>query len=336
MPYFKNTSLILVTSAVSLSVAAPAHAGPVTASIVADNHSVAVLELNGTKTVIPNSGGSWPTAKTINFTLPALTAEQMRGCKIHIIAWGDGSNAQGIAAHFQGSLSASTGPGSPFLIKPVPNSVTGGIFPSNGSLVTDLQATDIVNAPGVPMTPGWTSLPVGVGGITGIWGPVVMPALGPNPAAYPANFTFIWDKSDLRADRSNYRVATLPCDKIEIPVVDVPGEHYQCYRIGGAKALKPENIVVADQFGKSEIVLGLPVMLCNPSVKVHNGKNYGILNKKVHQVCYNIVRQNTKQPVRRVRTANQFTTSEMTVDRRQMFCVPSYKTLLNGKEFPLE
>ncbi len=119
-------------------------------------------------------------------------------------------------------------------------------------------------------------------------------------------------------------------------VVDVPGEHYQCYRIIDAPTLNPENIVVADQFGKSEIVLGRPIMLCNPSVKVHNGKKYGVLNQKVHQVCYNVVKQTDGQPNRRVRTGNQFTTAEMTVGGRQMFCVPSYKTLLNGKEFPID
>jgi hypothetical protein len=126
-------------------------------------------------------------------------------------------------------------------------------------------------------------------------------------------------------------------DGVKSPVtVAVPGDHYQCYRVAKAEQLKPENIVVADQFGKSEIVLGMPVMLCNPSVKVHNGKTYGVLNQKIHQVCYTIVKQGEQQPMRRVRTANQFTTAEMMVGPRQMFCVPSYKTLLDGKEFPID
>lgn len=118
--------------------------------------------------------------------------------------------------------------------------------------------------------------------------------------------------------------------------VDVQGEHYQCYRIVDAPTLAPENIVVADQFGKAEIVLGRPFMLCNPSLKVHNGKKYGVLNKKVHQVCYNIVKQNDGQPTRKVRTANQFTTADMAVGGRFVFCVPSYKTLLGGKEFQID
>ncbi len=118
--------------------------------------------------------------------------------------------------------------------------------------------------------------------------------------------------------------------------VDVKGEHYQCYRIIDAPTLAPENITVADQFGKSEIVLGRPIMLCNPSVKVHNGRKYGVLNQKVHQVCYNVIKQTDGQPNRKVRTANQFTTADMAVGGRQMFCVPSYKTLLGGKEFQID
>jgi hypothetical protein len=118
--------------------------------------------------------------------------------------------------------------------------------------------------------------------------------------------------------------------------VDVAGEHYQCYRILEAPTLKPENIVVADQFGKSQIVLARPIMLCNPSLKMHNGKKYGVLNQKVHQVCYSELKPMDQKPMRRVRVANQFTTAEMTVGPRQMFCVPSYKTLLNGKEFPID
>jgi hypothetical protein len=118
--------------------------------------------------------------------------------------------------------------------------------------------------------------------------------------------------------------------------VDVAGEHYQCYRILEAPTLAPENIVVADQFGKSQIVLARPIMLCNPSFKMHNGKKYGVLNQKVHQVCYSELKPMDQKPMRRVRVANQFTTAEMSVGPRQMFCVPSYKTLLNGKEFAID
>jgi hypothetical protein len=328
---------LLLASALTMAFSGSAMAGNVNGSVVADNHSLVVRDMNGIKTIIPNSAGSWPSAKTFNFNIDELNAEQMQQCKVHIIAWGDGSAAQGIAAHFSGAMSASTGSG-PFVIGTVPNSVTGGQFPANGAATTLAQATSVLNALGGQLPAGWNSLAVGVGGITGTWGPVVMPALGPNPAAYPANFTFIWESPTLSANPKSYRVATLPCDKLQEPVkvVDVPGEHYQCYRIAKAPMLKPENIVVADQFGKAEIVLGQPFLLCNPSIKVHNGKNYAILNKRVHQVCYNIVKQSDQQPMRRVRTANQFTTADMLIGPRQMFCVPSYKTLLDGKEFPLD
>jgi hypothetical protein len=114
-----------------------------------------------------------------------------------------------------------------------------------------------------------------------------------------------------------------------LPPVDVPGEHEQCYRVIQGKKLAPTKIKVADQFGKTEIVLGMPVMLCNPSAKFHNGMMYEPINPQLHKVCYQIVNRLRPQRARKVRISNQFTTKEMTVVTREMFCVPSHKTLLN-------
>jgi len=117
--------------------------------------------------------------------------------------------------------------------------------------------------------------------------------------------------------------------------VDVPGDHYQCYRVVRSEALTPETIAVADQFGRARIVLARPVMLCNPSVKVHREKHYPVRSRELHLVCYEPARPE-RQRVRRVRIGNQFQIADLNVVERTMFCVPSNKKLLDERESPLD
>jgi hypothetical protein len=119
----------------------------------------------------------------------------------------------------------------------------------------------------------------------------------------------------------------------ELPPVAMSGDHYQCYRIVNAKALKPETITIADQFGKAEAVLGVPIQLCNPAVKVHNGKEYRVENRERHLVCYQIVKPTDPQRKRRVKVNNQFAPGNYEVVGRGPFCVPSSKKLLGEKEY---
>ncbi len=328
---------LLMASALTMAFSSAAMAGTVTGSVVADNHSVVVLDDGVTKTIIPTSGGSWPSAKTFTFNIPDLDEQQMKRCRVHIIAWGDGSDAQGIAAHFTGAMSASTGT-SPFVIGAVSNATTGGAFPVNGAATSPVQVNSILASLGAQAAPGWTSLPVGTGGIPGTWGPVVMPAMGPNPAAYPASFRFIWDTPALGANRTNYRVATLPCDKLQPPIenpISMPGNHWQCYRVVEGPTLKPESLVVRDQFGKAEIVLARPLMLCNPSLKVHGDKKYGVEFQERHLVCYQPVKQSDQTVKRKVKINNQMAPATLVLAERQMFCVPSSKKRLDAPDQPV-
>ncbi len=328
---------LLMASALTMAFSGAAMAAPVTGSVVADNHAVVVLENGGTKTIVTGSGGSWPSAKTFTFNIPEQDEQMMKRCKIHIIAWGDGSDAQGIAAHFAGAMSASTG-SAPFVIGSVPNSTTGGIFPTGGAATSITQVNAILAGLGTQIAPGWTSLPVGVGGISGTWGPVVMPALGPNPAAYPASFRFIWDTPTLGNNAKNYRVATLPCDQLqkpEEPPISMPGNHWQCYRVVEGPTLKPESLTVRDQFGKAEIVLARPLMLCNPSLKVHGDKKYGVEFQERHLVCYQPVKQSDQAVKRKVKINNQMAPATLVLAERQMFCVPSSKKRLDAPDQPV-
>lgn len=110
--------------------------------------------------------------------------------------------------------------------------------------------------------------------------------------------------------------------------VEVPGEHFQCYRVVRGDALKPETIEVADQFGKAKLVLAKPVLLCNPSAKVHGDRKYEVRNSEVHLVCYAPVKQSDKPRTRRVRIGNQFQIGDLALFERTMFCVPSQKKVL--------
>jgi hypothetical protein len=116
--------------------------------------------------------------------------------------------------------------------------------------------------------------------------------------------------------------------------VDVPGDHYQCYRVVRSKALTPETITVADQFGRAQMILARPVMLCNPSVKLHREKRYLVKSPELHLVCYEPARKEKPQ-VRHVRIGNQFQIIDLNVAERTMFCVPSNKKLLGEREAPL-
>ena len=120
------------------------------------------------------------------------------------------------------------------------------------------------------------------------------------------------------------------------PMVGPDGlSHFQCYRIDpGPIGHPPVAITTTDQFGEQQIVLGQPIQICNPTVKVHKGKKFPAFNKQAHLICYQI----TKQPdakMRAVDTRNQFYNRKYQVGARISFCAPSYKTLIGDKEFPL-
>jgi hypothetical protein len=114
--------------------------------------------------------------------------------------------------------------------------------------------------------------------------------------------------------------------------IDVPGDHYQCYRVRGVAPNEP--ITVADQFGRAQIVVAHPVMLCNPSLKIHREKRYPPKSPDLHLVCYEPAKVE-KPRTHRVRIGNQFQIADLIVAERIMFCVPSRKRLLDEHPAPL-
>ena len=121
--------------------------------------------------------------------------------------------------------------------------------------------------------------------------------------------------------------------KSESPI-SIPGNHWQCYRVVEGPALKPETLTVGDQFGRSKIVLARPIMLCNPSTKVHGDKKYDVENADQHLVCYTPIKQ-PAQPKRKVKINNQMAPATLTLGQREMFCVPSSKKRLDAPDQPV-
>lgn len=128
-------------------------------------------------------------------------------------------------------------------------------------------------------------------------------------------------------------VGTKPGLSIPMPPVfpTVPdGEHYQCYMLEKGDELKEERIQIRDQFGRSEVVLGRPVMLCNPSQKIHNGKTFKIQDEVRHLVCYDY-KTRVRPDAQELRIATQFGNDEVVATRRELFCAPAGKAHIDPK-----
>lgn len=106
--------------------------------------------------------------------------------------------------------------------------------------------------------------------------------------------------------------------------IDVKGEHFQCYDVKPEQKTKPVSIRIQDQFGRDEVVLGRPAMLCNPSAKTHGKKKYRIQNKERHLVCYTLAKQSPSKS-QKVKINNQFEGNALNTGQRRLFCAPSLK-----------
>jgi hypothetical protein len=138
-------------------------------------------------------------------------------------------------------------------------------------------------------------------------------------------FKIVMDDTYMNADSAFVQKA----GECAAQTVDVPGDHFQCYRVVKGDALPPEKIQVEDQFGAAQLVLAKPVMLCNPSTKVHADRRYGVRNPELHLVCYAPLKQSDKPRERQVRIGNQFEIGNLALLERTMFCVPSQKKMIS-------
>ncbi|MBB1362429.1 hypothetical protein H5125_09735 [Shewanella sp. SR44-4] len=334
MSILKKTLISMCLMSASTMVAAT----PITANVTADNDFIVVHSPgNGsTPTVVYRgaNGSNWKKIESFKFDIDS-SPQSLETCSVSVIAWGDGQVSQGMAAIFKGDNTIYTGSGHfKAYQSTIPSSgwaQTGG---PNTSQINTLIAGSLSNAPSPYLFPG------SVAGGTSPWGTMNFP-LASNVNAN--NFRWAWSTSNLA--KKTYSVFTAACGDIvkEIPVaVDMPGEHFQCYGVQKGDALREETIMIEDQFGKTRAVLGKPVLLCNPSSKIHNDKMYKIRNEKRHMVCYDLIKQ-SKVRNYNLEINNQFAPDQIVNDQRELFCVPSSKKHLKpvkpgkpGKPIPRE
>ena len=311
----KFLSPLLATALISVSTSALANQVQVNGVANADNRFVvAVTDGNLPPTVVYTapSNYSWGQTKRFSFSIDA--SKNLEKCRVNLINWGDGSVAEGASFVFKGNngtvYSGSSG------YQSSESSVNAGGF---NSVPNTNTIANITPATGSPTSAGSTqSNPV--------WGTIktnYTPA-DFNAGAVPNNFDWVRPAGSSQTTRNHF-VHSIPCGNLVKPeAVHMEGEHFQCYKLEKGDRLKATPITIQDQFGKSEVVLGQPRMLCNPSSKVHNRKEFGILNKERHLVCYDYAKQSRVSP-QDLKINNQFAPDDVVSTRREMFCVPSSK-----------
>ena len=228
---------VVMGCAVSSAMAAPQ---VISGTILADNGALAVLESSpGSFSVITTSvSTSWPNLKRFEKTIDD-DPQALKGCRIHVIAWGDGGVAQGLLASIQGSGGeVYTGqPGGPFqttlsTITYSVNTAAALAFANNNA-----NAAQIIQNAGASAN-GFVSAPAVTGGLSGTWGPVNLP---PSPGRNDVRF--IWDSKidNLNANPNNYRFISTPCASVVRPVPKRPIAHIASWEIAGQ--FNPDNAI---------------------------------------------------------------------------------------------
>ncbi len=313
----KKQILALLSATALLAVSTQAMATQVSGAVNVDNRFAVVVSQNGTNTVVYTAPSNYTWGREATRFKFNVDESNLERCHISLVNWGDGAVAEGFAGVFKGDKGAVYTGGSGWTAKEstinsggfsnVPSaSVINSIVPATSGGVTDLGSTQSHPTWG-SVKPFYTPADFGMGSI-------------------PGNFNWIRPAGTNKTTKKHFVYST-PCSNLvkEAPkAIHMPGEHFQCYNLEKGDHIKTERVVVKDQFGKSDVVIGKPRMLCNPSAKVHNGKEYRIRNEKRHLVCYDYVRPPRIRP-QNLRINNQFAPDEVVATRSQMFCVPSSK-----------
>ncbi len=282
-----------------------AHAGTVTGAFNADNdYMVVVRDGNAPPRIVHNGPNDWGKTERFRFEIESTTLDQ---CSVNVIVWGDNAVREGLI----GVLKGDTGvmyTGGPDWKAYQSNTMSNATVPVN--LTTLLNSGPVTRPLPSPIADQWN--------IRGNYG------FSDFGIAIPPGFSWVRPQGTNRTT-NRYWVFEAPCGNlVKEDLPDVKGDHFQCYALGKGDKLKAENITVTDQFGRKNVVLARPRMLCNPSRKIHNRREFGVNDEKRHLVCYDYVRppEFRQTPVR---ISNQFAVDDVVATRNQMFCVPSYK-----------
>lgn len=321
------THKLISSAALSLVMAGAAQAATIEGAINVDNDFVVVHSQGNSHNVIyrGQNQSNWDTTETFKVNVDD-DENALKQCSINVIAWGDGSSRQGFAGIIKGNNgTAYTGSSK---IKARQTSIPTSGWAISGTTPTQTQINTMLAAPATATPHVISSSTVTQGGGTAPWG--AMSYSGSLMSGVNAsNFRWIWSTPNVR--KQTFSVFKMACGDLVKPKKTwdhMPGEHFQCYNLEKGDRLKPEEITVRDQFGRSKVVLGTPRMLCNPSEKIHRDTVYKIENEKRHLVCYNYVKQGAVKP-QKLRINNQFAPDDVVSTRRAMFCVPSSKKHLD-------
>jgi hypothetical protein len=247
-----------------------------------------------------------------------IDTTRLQDCSVQIVAW---NNEQWFSFHPAALKGFFTGnAGTVYTGGFAMRTVNTYVSPSSSTppTVSDFETwiANSINAPTViwwPLQSSWSG------------------AVFTNP---PTGIKWIWDSAIPWFASENYRSFVFPCSAIvthlptepsDPPADPLDDDHFACYLPNKIQEMTETELEIEDQFGEAKIVIGKPVLHCNPSFKRHNGEDFPIHNRIRHLVCYEILDQSEmKAPP--VKIKNQIESNIYIVEQqREMFCVPSSK-----------
>ena len=307
-------STLVATALVSVSTSAMA--AQIDGIVNADNRFTVAITQNGNivSRYDAPSNYDWRTKQRFSLQTP----ENLKQCRVNVIVWGDNAVGEGFAGVLKGNKGQiyTGGTGAQGFERAVQSTMLSG---GSASLPTTGEVISMAGQNGP--TPSVISSPV--------WGAASGYYTGSDfsNGAVPSNFNWIKPQGAGKTTNRHWVYST-SCGNLvkpEMPApIDVSGDHFQCYMLKKGDNVKEQTLMIEDQFGKSEAVLGRPVMLCNPSSKLHNRKNYGVRNKERHLVCYNYAKR--QKPISEdLMINNQMGSDKVVATKDELFCVPSHK-----------
>jgi len=317
----KKSILSTFMATALMTVSTNAMAGQIDGAINADNRFTVAVTQNGNIISRYDAPSNYDWRTTQRFSLD--TPDDLKQCRVNVIVWGDNRVAEGFAGVLKGNNGHiyTGGSGTQGFANAAQSVSTSG---GTSSLPTPNEVLAMAAQSGA--APSIISSPV--------WGSATNYYTGSDftGGSVPSNMKWVKPQGTGTTTDKHW-VFSSPCGNLVKPVmpppIDVSGDHFQCYMLKKGDRVKKETLYIKDQFGGTETVLGQPVMLCNPSTKRHNGKDYKVRNEKRHLVCYNYLkRQDVKS--QNLMINNQMGPDKVVSTKRELFCVPSEKYHLDA------
>lgn len=311
--FIRLTAILGLAFAAAFAQMQPGHAETVTGQLSADNRFRINLSYgSGQTTTVATSNTNCCTVEDVTFDIDTT---RLATCSVQIVAWDEGDAVMSTRAGLIGFLSGNAG------------------TVATGSSVISAYNTNVL-APSLPSPSSahyeaWIAAANGPASIVhpliqANWGSMAF--LGfTNP---PSNMTWIWTDPWTMFQADHYNSFVIPCAAL---VTDTPSgpfddDHFACYEPVKKQAPTPETeLLIRDQFGEAGVVIGDPVLLCNPAEKHHNQDVFPIRNKSRHLACYEVIKQAPVYPPA-VTIENQIETNEFAFDQnKEVVCVPTKK-----------